>query len=156
LRTVISSFQKNIIQPPAVVRLNTQVPVPPDEAADPLAAPSVTDLYTVYRTMALETIIQTRIPADVAEGISAWAAAEGLTISAWLRRFVFREVTRMRVKARFLRLRRPHVPNEMGQAPYPYILERASNMPANQMEFRLLYGPASIDEGRPVTAAAAE
>ncbi len=44
-------------------------------------------------TMPLETLIQTRIPRETADVIAKLAAAEGLSMAAWVRRVVIREVT---------------------------------------------------------------
>jgi hypothetical protein len=46
-----------------------------------------------------DTLVQTRLPPDLAEWIQKKAAAEGEAQSSWLRRLVFREASRSHVEA---------------------------------------------------------
>jgi hypothetical protein len=98
----------------------------------------------------LETILQTRIPADMAQTVSTLANAEGLTVAAWLRRLIFKEVGRMRIEAwvyeqseRVNKSVRSH-----------YILEPLSPPGSIILEGRLFHGRDMAQfEGRAVTQA---
>lgn len=46
-----------------------------------------------------DALIQTRIPDETAQRLTALANAEGLLVAAWLRRHGLKDVSRMRVEA---------------------------------------------------------
>jgi len=92
----------------------------------------------------LETTLQTRVPADMTQHVSALANAEGLTVAAWLRRLVFKEVYRMRVEAHFFSLSE-RVNTDL--TPY-YILEPLSPLSALSLECRMWHfdGPSAVSD----------
>ena len=49
--------------------------------------------------MALERIIQTRIPLSTANTVEELAAAEGLPVATWLRRLIVKEIGSMQTEA---------------------------------------------------------
>src|SRR4051812_49297681 len=98
--------------------------------------------------MALEHIIQTRIPIETAGQVEQIAAKEGLAVATWLRRLIIKEVNSMYIQAWVAQKgERPNV-----EAPCYYYLKRFKDFSAEEMEIVLLYGKGNEKAGTPVTS----
>ncbi len=97
--------------------------------------------------MANEALIQTRVPIAVAEDVAALSAAEGLSVAAWVRRLLIKEVGQVRTPACTSRV--GEKPN-LGVNP-SWILERVEEMTSTEVKFHMLHGPGHPLLGAPVT-----
>lgn len=88
-------------------------------------------------SMSLEKLIQTRVPAEVAERVEQIAASEGLAVATWLRRLVNKEVNSMHIEAWIAEKSTPVNTN----GPASYYLKRAKDISPAEIEFVLLHGP---------------
>ena len=98
---------------------------------------------TYFRIMQLETLIQTRIPADAGQKVVAMATTEGLSIATWLRRLVLKEVNRMQIETWVDEKSVTTPPNRKAE----YLLERVQDISATEVEFKLRLGPGSSSPG---------
>lgn len=98
--------------------------------------------------MALEALVQSRVPHEVAGQVTALAASEGLSVAAWIRRLLIREVTRMRVLA--WAVPGESTPFHPGTAPAATcVLERVGELSAVEVVFHVLDksgAPEPLDE----------
>jgi hypothetical protein len=93
--------------------------------------------------MQLESLIQTRIPADAGQRVAAIAETEGLSVAAWLRRLVLKEVNKMHIETWVAEKSVTTPPTWKAE----YYLERVHDISATEVEFKLRHGPGSSSPG---------
>jgi hypothetical protein len=103
--------------------------------------------------MTLEALVQTRIPAQAGQRAASLARAEGLSVAAWLRRLILREVYPVYTEA--WTGRRGHPVNQNGYA--WYFLSRVQDLSETVAEFKIFLGPSyDSDRWLPMSALGAE
>jgi hypothetical protein len=93
--------------------------------------------------MLTERLVQTRIPGEVAEQVDSLAAGEGLSVAAWLRRLILKEINSMYTEA--WTAEKPVIASQDG--PASYYLKRVKDLSATEVEFALIHGPAHDRRG---------
>jgi hypothetical protein len=98
--------------------------------------------------------VQSRIPAEAGERVERLARAEGLSVAAWLRRLILREVYPMYTEAWTGRRGQAVDQNKYAF----YFLNRVRDLTETTAEFRIFLGPSydKSDQGRPMGALGAE
>jgi hypothetical protein len=104
-------------------------------------------VYSIFKHMPLDPLVQTRIPRHIARWLASRAKAEGTTVAGWLRQLIIKEHDMQRVAAWIRPLNKcdPMVADSYAADPNIY-LDRLEQLPNGET----IYALVSADRGIPV------